>query len=93
MKNKKEYDSKITKEDKAILGDKTGNLRQDGGQDKYLKNRLKEVDFSGNDLDIPGRKPIKKSKNTSLNDEENKHHSLGSAANENLEQNIDKSDA
>jgi hypothetical protein len=93
MKNENKYNSKITKQDKTILGDKTGNLRNDGGQDKFLKDRTNEVDFSGKDLDIPGRTSVEKSKNTSLNDEENRHHSLGSDDNKNLELNIDNSNA
>lgn len=91
--NKKDYNSKITKEDETILGDKYGNLRHDGGQDKHLKKSAKDVDFSGKDLDIPGRTASKKNKNASLNDEENRHHSLGSSDHENLELNINKSDS
>lgn len=87
-KNEKEYQSKITKEDKTILGDKVANLRQDGGQDKHLENRNQPVDFSGKDLDIPGRTPSLNNKSTALYDEENKHHSIGSSDNENLELNI-----
>jgi len=92
-KNEKEYNSKITKEDQKILGDKSGNLRGDGGQDKYLKDRPEDVDFSAKDLDIPGRSASKKSVNPSLNDEENRHHSLGSSDNENLELDINNKDA
>lgn len=91
--NKKNYNSKITKEDETILGDKSGNLRHDGGQDKYLKDRVNNIDFAAEDLDIPGKTASKKNKNASLNDEENRHHSLGSSDHENLELNINKSDS
>jgi len=92
-KNEKAYNSEITKEDKNTLGDKAGNLRPDGGQDKHLKKRTKDVDFSGEDLDIPGRTSSEKNINSTLNDEENRHHSLGSSDNENLELDINENDA
>ena len=73
MKNKEKYNSKITKDDLEILGDKAGNLRNDGGEDRILKKRKKKVDFEGEDLDVPGRKSPK----NTLKDEENQLYSLG----------------
>ncbi len=84
MKDKK-YNSEITKEDLTVLGKKNENLRRDGHEDQYLKNRNKKTDFSGNNLDVPGRKSSQHQNKKVLKDEENKHFSLGSEDNENLE--------
>ncbi|WP_299099956.1 hypothetical protein [uncultured Winogradskyella sp.] len=90
-KNKELYNSEITKEDENILGDKTGNLRQDNGDDEILKKREIEPDFAAKDLDIPGDRASRPLRNVKLSDEENRHHSLGSDHNENLELDIDNS--
>ncbi|APZ47002.1 hypothetical protein BW723_12220 [Polaribacter reichenbachii] len=79
------YNSEITKEDLKTLGDKSGNLRNDNSDDELLKNKVNNTDFTGKDLDIPGRKPSIKTNKKSLKDEENQHYSLGSDDNENLE--------
>ena len=81
--NKKEtYNSEITQEDKNALGDKAGNLKTELSDDSVLKNREKKVDFTGKDLDIPGRNLEEKKK---LKDEENQLYSQGSDDNEDLE--------
>ncbi|WP_407557471.1 hypothetical protein [Winogradskyella sp. 4-2091] len=90
-KNKESYNSEITKEDENILGDKSGNLRQDNGDDEILKKREIEPDFAAKDLDIPSSRASRPLTNAKLSDEENRHHSLGSSHNENLELNIDNS--
>lgn len=82
--DKKEYNSDITKDDLQALGDKAGNLRNDNGDDELLKNKVNS-DFSGKDLDIPGRKLPKDSTKKTFKDEENQLYSLGSDNNENLE--------
>ena len=82
-KTKKMYNSKITKEEKEVLGDKSGNLRNDEGDDQILKKRKKKVDFVGEDLDVPGRKLPKNKTNKTLKDEENQLYSLGNEENEN----------
>jgi hypothetical protein len=85
MKEKSDtYNSEITKEDLQALGDKAGNLRNDNGDDELLKNKVTK-DFSGNDLDVPGRKPRKHVTKKTLKDEENQLYSIGSDDNENLE--------
>ncbi|NRR93050.1 hypothetical protein HSX10_15850 [Winogradskyella undariae] len=84
------YNSEITKEDKKILGDQSGNLRQDNGDDEILKKRKNKPDFAANDLDIPGGRNARPLTNDRHADEENRHHSLGSEHNENLEQDIDQ---
>jgi len=75
--NKKQtsYNSKITKEDKELLGDKRGNLETDGGDDQQLRNRTKKVDFEGKDLDVPGRKLPEDRNRKQLKDEENQLYS------------------
>tara|TARA_R110001592_G_scaffold84530_1_gene249949 strand:+ start:315 stop:602 length:288 start_codon:yes stop_codon:yes gene_type:complete len=88
---KAQYNSDITKEDEKILGDKSGNLRQDNGDDELLKNRTTEPDFAAKDLDIPGSKNSKPLSNNRKPDEENQHYSLGSDHNENLELDIENS--
>ena len=90
--DKIQYNSNITKEDERILGDKSGNLRQDNGDDELLKNRKREPDFAAKDLDIPGSKNSKPLSNNRKPDEENQHYSLGSAHNENLELDIENTD-
>ena len=82
--NTKKYNSDITKEDLQALGDKAGNLRNDNGDDELLKNKVTS-DFSGNDLDVPGRKTRKDVTKKTLKDEENQLYSIGSDDNENLE--------
>tara|TARA_R110002124_G_scaffold256253_1_gene421936 strand:- start:755 stop:1039 length:285 start_codon:yes stop_codon:yes gene_type:complete len=85
MKEKSDtYNSEITKEDLQALGDKAGNLRNDNGDDELLKNKVTK-DFSGNDLDVSGRKPRKDATKKTLKDEENQLYSIGSDDNENLE--------
>lgn len=74
----KEYE--ITAEDERALGPK--GLNMDGGEDEELLERKRKVDFAGKDLDIPGRNA---DKSKGSEDEENKHYSLGSEDNEDLE--------
>ena len=88
-KKKQKYNSDVTKEDLQALGDKKNHLRTDGGDDKILQNREKPVDFEAKNLDVPGRKvPINK-KGKTPKDEENKHYSLGSDHNADLERDSD----
>lgn len=82
--NSKKYNSEITKEDLKALGDKTGNLRNDNGDDELLKNKV-TTDFSGKELDVPGRKTRKNVTKKNIKDEENQLYSIGSDDNENLE--------
>lgn len=84
-----QYNSDITEEDKKTLGDKSGNLRQDNGDDEILKKRENEPDFAAKNLDIPGGRNARPITNDRHSDEENRHHSLGSDHNENLELDIE----
>jgi len=83
MKKDKLYNSDITEDDKAILTDKAENIRRDNGDDKLLRNRENDADFSGNDLDVPGRNINRNRKN--IKDEENQLYGIGSDDNVNLE--------
>lgn len=79
----KTYNSELTQLDKDILNQK--NIHNDGGADEQLRNREKEVDFTGNDLDIPtGEKT--NAQTTGIKDEENKLYSQGGSRNNNLEE-------
>ncbi|MDY0779341.1 hypothetical protein [Tenacibaculum sp. IB213877] len=84
--DKKKYNSDVTKEELQRLND--DHIRNDGGDDSILKNRKKPVDFTGKDLDIPGRKLPKNTTKKTLKDEENQLYSQGSEHNENLEDSI-----
>ena len=85
------YDSNITKDDLKALGeDVENNIRQDGGDDVALDNRKEKVDFSGKDLDIPGRSAASKKTTNRITDEENMLFSQGGESNENLEEQSDQ---
>ncbi|MFD2914217.1 hypothetical protein [Psychroserpens luteus] len=85
-KEKLDYNPEITKEDKSILGDKAGNLKTELSEDDILKNRERPVDFTGKNLDVPGRTLPKNRSNSELKDEENQLYSQGGESNESLEQ-------
>ena len=90
MKDKEEtYNSDVTKEDLQALRERTENTRSDGGDDKMLRDRTKDVDFAGKDLDVPGRTLPNAKTKSSINDEENQLYSQGGSGNENLERNTD----
>ncbi|MFC4096151.1 hypothetical protein [Euzebyella saccharophila] len=78
---KKKYNPNLTEEDLKILKDK--NLSMDNGDDRLLQNRKNPIDFSGEQLDVPGRK---KNQQDLLTDEENSLYAQGGERNENLEQ-------
>lgn len=86
MTKNKKYNENITDEDKKAIGDKSGNLRNDSGDDQLLKNRKRPVDFEGKDLDIPGRKLPNDKTRKRLKDEENQLYSLGGENHKDLEQ-------
>ena len=88
-KNKKDlkYNPEITKHDLDILGEKNQNLRTDGGDDQQLIDRSEEVDFEGEDLDVPGRTLPEDRSKKKLKDEENQLYSQGGPDNDGLEEN------
>jgi hypothetical protein len=68
-----EYD--LTKEDKQALGPK--DLSLDGGEDEELLLRSQRVDFTGEDLDVPGAELDDEDEAIGNEDEENNLYSLG----------------
>ena len=82
------YNSNITKEDLQALGTDRKNIHQDQGDDQILQDRTRPVDFAAEDLDIPGR-VSSQDQTQKMTDEENKHFSLGSDDNDQLEQRTD----
>ncbi|MGO3181946.1 MAG: hypothetical protein ACTIJ9_03855 [Aequorivita sp.] len=80
---KLDYNPNITEHDKDILAQK--NVHGDGGDDQQLRDRKTEIDFEGNELDVPGRTQAKKS-NTGYRDEENQLFSQGGDDKDNLEE-------
>lgn len=88
-KNKKDlkYNPEVTKQDLDMLGEKHKNLRTDGGDDQQLIDRSEEVDFEGEDLDVPGRTLPEDRSKKKLKDEENQLYSQGGPDNDALEEN------
>lgn len=68
-------ESDITAEDIEALGPR--DLSMDGGDDEELKHRTHPVDFSGDDLDVPGSEDDDEAENIGSEDEENNLYSLG----------------
>ncbi|WP_425635738.1 hypothetical protein ACPUEN_09945 [Algoriphagus yeomjeoni] len=68
-------DAKITKEDLEALGPKDANLSDDGGADEQLIERKKKVDFTGDDLDVPGSELDDAQERIGSEDEENNLYS------------------
>lgn len=89
-KKTEKYNPEITESDKKKLGDKAGNLRQDGGDDSQLKNRERPVDFEGEELDVPGRKLPEDKTKKQLKDEENQLYGIGGEDHEDLEQDTER---
>lgn len=84
-KDQNTYNSDITKDDMQALRERTENTRTDGGDDRLLNKREKNVDFAGKDLDVPGRKLPNGKKKSTVKDEENQLYSQGGEGNEDLE--------
>jgi hypothetical protein len=68
QEEKKKYDSDVTAEDKQALNKKGRSMNK--GQDKEL-DREKPVDFTADNLDIPGSNQTAKNDREELVDEEN----------------------
>jgi hypothetical protein len=74
----------VTNEDIEALGPK--DLSMDMGDDEQLKHRTRPVDFSGNDLDVPGSELDDDQEEKGSEDEENNSYSLGGDDKENLDE-------
>ena len=75
----------VTSEDLEALGEKDQSM--DMGDDEELKHRTEPVDFSGNDLDVPGAELDDEQESIGSEDEENNNYSLGGDNHEDLEEN------
>jgi len=74
----------VNEEDLEALGPK--DLSLDGGDDEQLKHRNRPVDFSGEDLDVPGTELDDDDEERGSEDEENNIYSLGGDEKTNLEE-------
>lgn len=79
-----ENESDVTEEDIEALGPE--DLSMDMGDDEQLKHRNRPVDFSGEDLDVPGSELDDDREALGSEDEENNRYSLGGDNHEDLEE-------
>jgi hypothetical protein len=77
------YNSDITQEDLNNL--RKEGLSMDTGDDRLLQNRKEGIDFTGKDLDVPGRNKLNLTPNAGISDEENSLYGQGGERKENLE--------
>ena len=68
-------EAEVTKEDLQALGPRDENLRDDGGDDEQLLERTTRVDFSGDELDVPGSELDDEQEKIGSEDEENNSYS------------------
>lgn len=68
-------EARVTKDDLQALGPKDANLSDDGGDDEQLIERRRKVDFTGDDLDVPGSELDDEQENIGSEDEENNFYS------------------
>ena len=68
-------EARVTKEDLEALGPRDENLRDDGGDDEQLLDRTRKVDFSGDELDVPGSELDDQQEQIGSEDEENNSYS------------------
>jgi hypothetical protein len=74
----------VTDEDMEALGPK--DLSLDMGDDEQLKQRKRPVDFTGEDLDVPGTELDDDQEEVGSEDEENNSYSLGGDDKNNLDE-------
>jgi hypothetical protein len=84
QESKRKNDFDVTEEDMEALGPK--DLSMDGGEDEQLKHRTRPVDFTGEDLDVPGSELDDDQEEKGTEDEENNLYSLGGDEKNNLEE-------
>ena len=68
-------EARVSREDLEALGPTDDNLREDGGDDEQLLERKESVDFSGDDLDVPGSELDDEQERIGSEDEENNSYS------------------
>lgn len=69
------YNPEVTPHDLDIL--KQENIHGDGGDDQQLREHEDKVDFTGSELDVPGRNETQNPDPRELPDEENELYSRG----------------
>ncbi len=84
LKPSAKNESDVTAEDLEALGPE--DLSMDMGDDEQLKHRTRPVDFSGQDLDVPGSELDDEKEKIGSEDEENNSYSLGGDNHEDLEE-------
>jgi hypothetical protein len=78
-----EEDSNLTKDDfQALASDEI----ESAGDDEILENRSWPVDFTGNELDVPGSEDDDAQEEIGSEDEENNSYSLGSDRHSDLDE-------
>lgn len=83
--NKASYNPELTSENVDALGERIVEQKKNlKGDDAQLINRTKKVDFTGKNLDVPGR-DVSSNHKGALKDEENELYSQGSGHNDHLE--------
>ncbi len=80
---KEAYNPEVTEKDIDALG--TKGLSMDAGDDRLLEKRRGKLDFTGKDLDIPGRDTVNNAHTKKLKDEENTLYGQGAESKEGLE--------
>jgi hypothetical protein len=68
-------EARITKDDLDMLGPKSANLSDDGGDDEQLLHRKEKIDFGGEGLDVPGSELDDAQERIGSEDEENNAYS------------------
>lgn len=76
-KNDLPYNPDITPEDKQALNDEGLSMNED--RDRFLAERKRPVDFTADDLDIPGRELRDTSDGKEIPDEENQQYNMRGA--------------
>jgi hypothetical protein len=83
-----DQDAKVTQDDLDTLG--TEELNMDGGDDDLLKDRTHPVNFSGDELDVPGSEDDDDMENIGEEDEENNSYSIGGDKHNDLEEDANR---
>jgi hypothetical protein len=87
-KTAEDQDAQVTQDDLNALG--TEELNMDGGDDDLLKDRVYPVNFSGDDLDVPGSEDDDAMEDIGEEDEENNSYSIGGDKHNDLEEDANR---
>ncbi|WPR73663.1 hypothetical protein [Algoriphagus sp. NG3] len=68
-------EARVTEDDLQALGSKDANLSDDGGDDEQLIERDRRVDFTGEEMDVPGSELDDEQEEIGSEDEENNFYS------------------